>query len=140
MGLPAMKSFALRLRPHQDLKAELIRFSKEQGLQAGIVLTCVGSLEKTTLRMAGQDRIQTWEEKMEILSLVGTHAADGVHLHLAVADGEGRTFGGHLVEGCSIYTTAEIALGDLDHLKFIRAVDPETGYKELEVAKRHGGK
>jgi uncharacterized protein len=133
-----MKTYALRLHPHQDLKAELIRFSKDHDLQAGIVLTCVGSLEKTALRMAGQDRIQTWDEKMEILSLVGTLSADGLHLHLAVANGEGQTYGGHLVEGCLIYTTAEIALGDLTDLRFIRAIDPETGYKELEVAKRHG--
>jgi predicted DNA-binding protein with PD1-like motif len=134
-----MKTFAIRLRPGQDLKAELVRFSQSQQLQAGIVLTCVGSLTQTALRMAGQDRIQTWSEKMEILSLVGTLSVDGVHLHLAVADGEGRAFGGHLVDGCTVYTTVEIALGDLDHLKFIRAVDPATGYKELEIVQRHGG-
>jgi uncharacterized protein len=133
-----MKTFAFRLSPGQDLKTELLNFTKREGLQAGIVLTCVGSLEKVALRMAGQDRIQTWEEKMEIVSLVGTLSADGAHLHLAVANGEGNAFGGHLVEGCLIYTTCEIAIGDLEELKFMRVVDPATGYKELEIGKRHG--
>lgn len=131
-----MKTFAIRLRPGQDLKAELIAFTKEKGLQAGIILTCVGSLTKTALRMAGQDRIQTWEEKMEILSLVGTLSAEGAHLHLSIANAEGQAFGGHLVEGCLIYTTAEIAIGELEQYKFLRAVDPATGYKELEIADR----
>lgn len=75
---------------------------------------------------------------MEIVSLVGTLTAEGGHLHLAVADAEGRVFGGHLVEGCTVYTTAEIAIGDLEHLKFVRVVDAETGYKELEIVVRHG--
>ena len=135
----SMKTYAIRLHPGQDLKAELLRFVQTEKLQAGIILTCVGSFQKTSLRMAGKDQTKTWDEKMEILSLVGTLSAEGVHLHVAVSDGEGQTFGGHLVEGCLIYTTAEIAIGDLEQLKFIRVVDPETGYKELEIGKRHGG-
>lgn len=133
-----MKTFALRLRPGQDLKTELLAFAKAQGLQAGLVLTCVGSLSKTSLRLAGKDQIKVWEEKMEILSLVGTLSADGAHLHLGIANGEGQAFGGHLVEGCLIYTTAEIVLAELEDLKFLRVVDPATGYKELEIGKRFG--
>jgi predicted DNA-binding protein with PD1-like motif len=135
----SMKTYAIRLLPSQDLKTELVRFVQVHKLQAGIVLTCVGSFQKTALRMAGKDAIRTWEEKMEILSLVGTLSAEGVHLHVAVSDGEGQAYGGHLVEGCLIYTTAEIVLGELEDLKFMRVVDPVTGYKELEIGKRHGG-
>ncbi len=131
-----MKTFAIRLHPGQDLKAEVLSFCKSQVLQAACVLTCVGSLTKTALRLAGKDQIKIWEEKMEILSLVGTIAADGAHLHLSIADANGQAFGGHLVEGCLIYTTAEIVLGELEDLKFLRVVDPATGYKELEVGKR----
>ena len=133
-----MKTFAIRLLPGQDLKVELLAFSKRQGLQAACILTCVGSLTKTALRMAGRDFIRTWEEKMEILSLSGTLSAEGVHLHLGIANGEGQAFGGHLVEGCLVYTTAEIVLGELEDVKFLRVVDPATGYKELEIGKRFG--
>ena len=134
----SMKTFAFRLLPGQDLKAELLRYAQEHQLQAAVVLTCVGSLTQTCLRVAGQDVIKTWHEKMEIVSLVGTLAAEGAHLHLAIADSEARAYGGHLVEGCLIYTTAEIVLGELDDLKFMRTVDPATGYKELEIGPRHG--
>jgi uncharacterized protein len=134
----SMKTYAIRLHPGQDLKMELIAFVQAHKLQAGVVLTCVGSFQKTALRMAGKDVIRTWEEKMEILSLVGTLSAEGAHLHVAVSDGEGHAYGGHLVEGCLIYTTAEIVLGELVDLKFMRVVDPATGYKELEIGERHG--
>ena len=133
-----MKTFAIRLLPGQDLKVELLAFSKRQGLQAACILTCVGSLTKTALRMAGRDFIRTWEEKMEILSLSGTLSAEGAHLHLGIANGDGQAFGGHLVEGCLVYTTAEIVLGELEDVKFLRVVDPATGYKELEIGKRFG--
>ena len=133
-----MKTYALRLRPGQDLKAELIQFTQQQGLQAGIILTCVGSLQKTAVRLAGKDTLRNWDQPVEIVSLVGTLSAEGAHLHLSIADGEGNSFGGHLVDGCLVYTTAEIAIGDLEDLKFIRAVDPATGYKELEVGERFG--
>ena len=133
-----MKTFAIRLLPGQDLKVELLAFSKSQGLQAACILTCVGSLTKTALRMAGRDFIRTWEEKMEILSLSGTLSAEGAHLHLGIANGEGQAFGGHLVEGCLVYTTAEVVLGELEDVKFLRVVDPATGYKELEIGKRFG--
>lgn len=133
-----MKTFAIRLHPGQDLKLELLDFCKKQGLQAGCVLTCVGSLTTTALRLAGKDQVKVWEEKMEILSLVGTLSAEGAHLHLGIANGEGQAFGGHLVEGCLIYTTAEIVLGELEDVKFLRVVDPATGYKELEIGKRFG--
>ena len=49
---------------------------------------------------------------LEIVSLVGTLSADGCHLHASVSNGEGRTSGGHLLEGCPIYTTAEVVIGD----------------------------
>jgi uncharacterized protein len=132
-----MKTFAFRLRPGFDLKVELFLFAQENSIQAGVILTCVGSLRKAALRMAGQDTIRTWEEKLEIVSLAGTVSAEGVHLHIAVADGEGHVYGGHLMDGCIIYTTAEIAIGDLEGLKFTREMDPETGYKELKVHNRN---
>ena len=75
---------------------------------------------------------------MEILSLSGTLSAEGAHLHLGIANGEGQAFGGHLVEGCLVYTTAEVVLGELEDVKFLRVVDPATGYKELEIGKRFG--
>jgi predicted DNA-binding protein with PD1-like motif len=128
-----LKTYALRLRPGQDLRVELERFAKEKGLRAGLILTAVGSLQKASLRLANQGNPTSYEDKFEIVSLVGTLSPDGVHLHLSLSDGAGKTIGGHLVEGCTIYTTAEIVIGELKGLRFTREQDAQTGYKELRI-------
>jgi uncharacterized protein len=130
------KIYALRLKPGQDLRSELEKFAKATGLQAAYIITCVGSLNRATLRLANQSESTTFEGKFEIVSLVGTLAPDGPHLHLSVSDGTGKTLGGHLVEGCPIYTTAEIIIGEAQDLRFTREPDEQTGYKELKIHPR----
>ena len=128
-----LKTYALRLRPGQDLRVELERFVKAKGLRAGLILTAVGSLRKASLRLANQSDATSYDDKFEIVSLVGTLSPDGSHLHLSLSDGTGKTIGGHLVEGCIIYTTAEIVIGELKGLRFTREQDAQTGYKELRI-------
>jgi predicted DNA-binding protein with PD1-like motif len=128
-----MKVYALRLTPKQDLRKQLELFSRERKLQAGFVLTAVGSLQKVSLRLADQKEPTAFEGKYEIVSLVGTLSPDGVHLHISLSDSTGKTIGGHLVEGCEIYTTAEIVIGEAHGLVFTREQDAQTGYKELKI-------
>jgi predicted DNA-binding protein with PD1-like motif len=134
-----VKVFALRLKPGQDLRKEIENFAKRKDIKAGFIVTTVGSLEKTALRLANQNESTFFDGKFEIVSLVGTISPDGVHLHLSVSDNTGRTIGGHLVEGCRIYTTAEIIIGEAEGLLFTRETDKLTGYKELRIRskKRH---
>lgn len=131
-----MQLFALRLHSGQDLGQELSRFVQEHSLQAGFIMTCVGSLRQAALRLANRSETTIYEDKFEIVSLVGTLDAEGYHLHISLSDGQGRTIGGHLMAGCRIYTTAEIVIGEADTLVFSRPFDPETGYPELAVSKR----
>lgn len=128
-----IKVFALRLRPGQDLRKELERFAKERGIRAGFIITTVGSLQKASLRLADKSDTTSFDGKFEIVSLVGTLGQDGVHLHISISDGTGRTIGGHLVEGCQIYTTAEIVIGEAVGMVFKRETDKVTGYKELTI-------
>lgn len=130
-----MKTFALRLKPNQDLKASLKEFAAQKQLKAGFILTAIGSLKRVELRFANQDVTTTLEGKFEILSLNGTLSTSGIHLHIAIADCEGKTIGGHLTEGCLIYTTAEIVIGESDEFVFSRETDAETGFLELEIIK-----
>ena len=58
---------------------------------------------------------------------------DGIHLHISITDSSGKTIGGHLVDGCLIYTTAEIVIGDAKGLTFSREQDEQTGFKELKI-------
>ena len=56
--------------------------------------------------------------------LPSTLSLDGGHLHLAVADHQGRTVGGHLAEGCTVRITAVVILADDDRLVFAREHGP----------------
>lgn len=135
-----VKIYALRLRPGQDLRAELEKFTKENKISAGFIMTAVGSLKETKLRLADQPDAAAFAGKFEIVSLVGTLSEAGVHLHISVSDSAGKTVGGHLVEGCKIYTTAEIVIGATAEIVFTRETDQETTYKELKITKRKKSK
>lgn len=128
-----MDVHSLRLRPHQDLKAELDNWALAHGVEAACVLTCVGSLRRAVLRYADQPEGTELAGRFEIVALTGTLSRHGSHYHIALADGNGRTVGGHLLEGCRIYTTAEIVLGVLPGVRFLRVPDASTGYDELYI-------
>lgn len=122
----------LRLAPGEDLAGALDAYARAHQLEAAVILTCVGSLSTASLRFADRPETTQIEGKWEIVSLVGTlSASGGSHLHLAIADGQGATRGGHLMPGSKIYTTAEIALAELSALRFTREIDPTYGYHEL---------
>lgn len=131
------RHLALRLRPGQDLRQELVKAIQAEGIEAAAVVTCVGSLTKVTLRYANQPEGTVLEGgHLEIVSLVGTLSTQGSHLHLAVSDESGRTSGGHLMDGSAVYTTAEVVLVALDDLSFRRERDPDTTYGELVIDRR----
>ena len=131
-----MKTFAFRLHPEQDLKKELVSVCAEKNIQSGFILTCAGSLKRATLRLANENIVKDFEQKFEIVSLVGTLCQDGVHLHISLSNDKGNVVGGHLMEGCLIYTTAEIVVGYVEDVVFSRKVDAATGFRELIVDKR----
>ena len=122
-----------RLLPGTDLKHALQAVVSSHGLAAATMVTCVGSLKVAHLRLAGATTTQTFDGPFEIVSLVGTLCPDGVHLHLSISNREGSVFGGHLLDGNIIHTTAEIALAVYNDVGFSRPLDPETGYGELQV-------
>ncbi|HEY9598170.1 MAG TPA: PPC domain-containing DNA-binding protein [Cyanophyceae cyanobacterium] len=128
-----MQIVPIRLKPEQDLKKSLKNFVDKNHIQAGFILTAVGSLKQATLRFANREESQVFHEKFEIVSLVGTLSTQGLHLHTSLCDRNGKTIGGHLLDGCIIYTTAEIVIGTSDEFIFLRTVDEQTGYKELEI-------
>lgn len=128
--------YALRLHPGQDLRAELVRFARRRKLRAAFVASCAGSCTRTSLRYANQPAASAREGHFEIVSLTGTLADNGSHLHASFADSTGATFGGHLMDGSTVYTTAEIVIGDLDRAAFAREMDPTYGWRELAVKRR----
>ncbi|MFE4106731.1 PPC domain-containing DNA-binding protein [Almyronema epifaneia] len=131
-----LSTLALRLNPGSDLKTSLLELATANNLQASCILTAVGSLQAAHLRYAGQSQGCQWRQRFEIVSLVGTFSTKAAHLHIALADEQGQLLGGHVLEGCVVYTTAELVVGELTALTFDRQIDPQTGYPELLIQQR----
>ena len=128
-----MNTFTIRLLPGQDLMKSIDDFVRAERIGAGCILTCVGSLTKSVIRYANQATSSEMEGYFEIVSLVGTIAMSGSHLHISISDGRGKTIGGHLMEGCVVYTTAEIVIVVFPELVYRREMCEESGYPELVV-------
>lgn len=124
---------ALRLKPGEDLRSSIENYVKENKISAGWITTCAGSLTKYNIRFANQQNGSTVSGHFEIVSLTGTVSVNGCHIHISISDSSGRTIGGHLLQGCSIYTTAEIIIQSTPDLIFKREKDGTTPYEELKI-------
>eukprot|EP01125_Pyxidicula_operculata_P000315 TRINITY_DN10370_c0_g1_i1.p1 TRINITY_DN10370_c0_g1~~TRINITY_DN10370_c0_g1_i1.p1 ORF type:complete len:139 (+),score=12.33 TRINITY_DN10370_c0_g1_i1:92-508(+) len=124
---------AFRLKKGDDLKNRLFEFTKCHNIGAGYIATCVGSLSTLHIRLASAKNYLKLDGQFEICSLVGTLSQDGLHLHICVADEEGKMLGGHLMDGSIVMTTAEIVVVVIKQLRFLRQHDEKTGYNELVV-------
>lgn len=127
---------AFRLKPEQDLKKEIENYVQHKKIEAGWMMTCVGSLTDTNLRLANAKDGTAAQGHFEILSLTGTVSMHGCHLHLCVGDTFGAATGGHLLPGNLIYTTAEIVIGESKTHIFKREKDGSTEWEELQVSER----
>ena len=131
-----MENYTFRLTPGQDLMDAIESFVLQNQIEAGCVLSAVGSLTQAVLRLANHDEYNRYEGFFEIVSVTGTVSTHGSHLHIAISDDEGTTIGGHLVSGCKIYTTAEIVIIAFSDLIFQRTIAEDSGYAELAVYKK----
>jgi uncharacterized protein len=121
----------IRLLPNEDVRAELERWCATQGIEAAVITSAVGSLSTAVIRFGGRSEGTTISGDLEVCSLSGTLSRHGLHVHLALADGNGAMTGGHLLNGCVVRTTLELAVQELGGIRLRREVDPLTGYQEL---------
>jgi predicted DNA-binding protein with PD1-like motif len=54
-------------------------------------------------------------------------------MHTYTQDHDCNVFGGHVVEGCIVRTTAEIVIGVGEGMALRRALDDRSGYEELYI-------
>jgi predicted DNA-binding protein with PD1-like motif len=128
---------AIRLKPGEDLKISLEKFISINNIQAGWISSCAGSLVNYNIRFANQPSGNNGAGHFEIVSLTGTLSVNGSHIHLSISDSTGKTIGGHLLEGCKIYSTAEIIIGESKMLVFKREKDGTTPWEELQIEKKY---
>lgn len=81
-------------------------------------------------------QVVTYDENLEICSLVGTLSHDGSHLHAVLGRVDGSVVAGHVVGDMVVQTTAEVVIGDSMTEKYSRVLDPATSYNELVITKR----
>lgn len=142
------KVVVFRLGPGCDLLKSLEEIVKRENIQSGLVISGAGSLSQVTLRNVRlfpdefpiQDRNRIYtpkKEPLELLSLAGNIARkDGevsIHCHVTVSSGldDGGAYGGHLIEGCLVFSYCEVVIAEITGLKMKRNIDPETRGPEL---------
>ena len=134
-----MELIPLRLRPGDDLKQALESWVAYGGGGSAWIVSGIGSLTVAQLRLAGRTEPSVFDRDLEILTLQGSLCRSGSHIHITVADANGAVLGGHLCEGSVVRTTAEVLVARLPQWQLQRAVDPTTGYRELEILPRFKG-
>jgi uncharacterized protein len=123
----------LRIHSGSDLRRTLEEAASGDSTGSAFVVAGIGSLANPRLRLAGAESETSMTGAYEILGLSGTLTPDGAHLHIVIADDQGRVLGGHVCYGNAVRTTAEVLLAHLADWKLSRELDPATGYKELVV-------
>ncbi len=131
----SLRVHTLRLLPGQDVFPELRKFVIEKNIQAGFILSAVGSLTQYHIRFANQPEGVTGQGHFEVVSLTGLLSINGNHLHISVSDSTGQTIGGHLLDSNLVYTTLEMVIGEDPEHVYHRETDSTFGYKELVVKK-----
>ena len=152
----AVSAHCLRLHPGDELMSSLKKAAStilnhlpREQCSSVFIITAVGSIQDVTLRLANASKLDNVDNQMsdnttndikrynnlrfEIVSLTGTFSRDdGCHVHIALPDAEGKAVGGHFIDGI-VFTTCELVLGTANAVEFVRNMDRETGYNELEV-------
>ncbi|CAM2793173.1 DUF296 domain-containing protein [Vibrio mytili] len=124
---------AIRLTKGADLKQSLAKIVSDCDIQAGSVASCVGCISELKIRLAGAETELHKVELFEIVSMMATLTPDHQHVHISVSDHNGKVWGGHLMEGTMIDTTAELIIHHYPGLSFYREMDESTGYSELKI-------
>ncbi len=132
---PSIAIHTIRLEPGQDILPELKKFVAEKNIQAGFIMSAVGSLTQYHIRFANQPQGAKAVGHFEVVSLTGLLSVHGNHIHLSVSDSTGKTIGGHLLDSNLVYTTLEVVIGEDPNHVYHRETDSTFGYKELVIKK-----
>ncbi|WP_216904949.1 PCC domain-containing protein [Synechococcus sp. CCY 9618] len=129
-----MQPLSLHLGPGSDLRASLEQVAIEANA-SGFVLGVVGDLSQAAFQCPGLAEPTVLRGHLEIITLQGTVAPQGVHLHLSLSDGECQVWGGHLEHGSLVLKGADLLVGVLASGA---APEPAPAAPRVEIAVRSG--
>ncbi|MBT8212262.1 MAG: DNA-binding protein [Acidimicrobiia bacterium] len=123
----------VRLATGSDLYDSVTTYVRDHGIGAASV-TFLGAVQHAALRYYDQDEkvYRDFEiaEHLEVVAGVGNVSllddAPFVHIHAALADAEGRAFGGHVNTGTIVFAT-EVTIHELEGEPPVRDADDCTG-------------
>lgn len=133
------REFVERVEYGRDLLDSLEVLVKEKGIKAGILMA-IGAVQRAKFKYYDQKEkkytaIQI-DEPMELLSCVGnvsTFKGDiMIHCHVMFADRNGRTLGGHLDYGTTVFS-CEVYLKEFEDIGLRRKYDQVTGLNLLDI-------
>lgn len=128
-----------QLPTNADLMQSIKKVCVDEGIHSGIILTAVGSLHKLTVE--GVVRSTTTGSgtafgppkvipgPLQLLTLGGfifqnDKGEMDVHLHITVADTDGKINGAHLIEGGSpIATRLQVAIAEVANVRLVEKYD-----------------
>lgn len=129
----AARFYTLRLLPGTDVVEEMRAFIEKNGIEAAAIVSSVGSLSEANIRFADRSEGSLMKGVYEVIFFGGTLDAQKHHLHLSIADQDGRMWGGHMLNGCITRTTMEIVVMELTDVVYKREKCPVSTYNELVV-------
>jgi uncharacterized protein len=116
-----------------DLLKELESYVRAERINLAW-LSGLGAVSRATIRYYDQPN-QTWadldfDRRLEVASLCGNisllNGEPIVHVHLVLADEQGRCYGGHLGHNTLVFNL-EVLLNTLSGPPVVRKMDPQTG-------------
>ena len=138
MKMEQQKIHVLRFDKGDDLLSGIIDYIKKQNIKAGF-LSGIGALEKGIFGYFDVEKkqyVNTKFKEVELLGCTGNIAINKdtkdpvAHIHILIGEKDGKTFGGHLVEGI-ISVTAEIYIVETRPIIY-RTKNEETGLYLLD--------
>ena len=120
------RRFMLRIPPGAMLMEQIQRFTREVGLQHGVIVSAIGSVRQLTFTdiQAGAHLpiteprmpVHTIEGPLDLLGIEGNFVPgeDGrvdLHLHVLGAKSSGEVVGGHLIEA-EVFATCEMVIAE----------------------------
>jgi hypothetical protein len=130
----AKRSFMGRFNFGDDLLEKLNSFCREKEIKIGVVQV-IGAVQKAKMGYYSQTEKKytgcvELDKKLEIASCIGNVSLKDseifVHVHIVLADYEGKAFGGHLMPGTTVFA-AEFYIQELEGTPLIRVPEPTTG-------------
>lgn len=130
------KIHVFRIKPQQELLAEIARYCNEHSIYSGLVLGIIGSVKRARLNflveLPGKYVGVEFQGPLEIVCAQGSIALKNkepiIHIHMLLSEKE-YCHGGHLAEA-DIFSTAEVSIAEIDY-QLNRYYDNYTGLNEL---------